>query len=86
VLEPVEVSDAAGVTWVRAVTDLDLLSEPDGYAQLLAFWLGAALFVIGSVLDILDGALARRSGPTSSARRRLGSGLDLRRPRIRDGP
>jgi CDP-diacylglycerol--glycerol-3-phosphate 3-phosphatidyltransferase len=26
------------------------------------FWLGAAIFVIGSVLDILDGALARQSG------------------------
>ena len=31
-------------------------------AELLAFWLGAVLFVIGSVLDILDGALARSSG------------------------
>ena len=27
--------------------------------ELLFFWLGAALFVLGSVLDILDGALAR---------------------------
>jgi CDP-diacylglycerol--glycerol-3-phosphate 3-phosphatidyltransferase len=26
------------------------------------FWLGAALFVVGSVLDILDGALARSRG------------------------
>jgi CDP-diacylglycerol---glycerol-3-phosphate 3-phosphatidyltransferase len=26
------------------------------------FWLGAALFVVGSVLDILDGALARTRG------------------------
>ncbi len=30
--------------------------------QLLFFWLGAALFVVGSVLDILDGALARAGG------------------------
>jgi CDP-diacylglycerol--glycerol-3-phosphate 3-phosphatidyltransferase len=30
--------------------------------ELLAFWAGAALFVVGSVLDILDGALARQSG------------------------
>ena len=30
--------------------------------ELLFFWLGAALFIIGSILDILDGALARRSG------------------------
>ena len=31
-------------------------------AELLCFWLGAALFVVGSVLDILDGALARSTG------------------------
>jgi CDP-diacylglycerol--glycerol-3-phosphate 3-phosphatidyltransferase len=30
--------------------------------ELLFFWLGAALFVLGSVLDILDGALARAGG------------------------
>ena len=30
--------------------------------ELLFFWLGAALFVVGSVLDILDGALARAGG------------------------
>jgi CDP-diacylglycerol--glycerol-3-phosphate 3-phosphatidyltransferase len=31
-------------------------------SELLSFWLGAALFVAGSLLDILDGALARTSG------------------------
>jgi phosphatidylinositol phosphate synthase len=30
--------------------------------ELLFFWTGAVVFVIGSVLDILDGALARQSG------------------------
>ena len=30
--------------------------------ELLCFWLGAVLFVAGSLLDILDGALARTSG------------------------
>ncbi len=30
--------------------------------HLLYYWLGAALFVVGSVLDILDGALARAGG------------------------
>jgi CDP-diacylglycerol---glycerol-3-phosphate 3-phosphatidyltransferase len=29
--------------------------------ELAAFWIGAALFIVGSILDILDGALARRS-------------------------
>jgi CDP-diacylglycerol--glycerol-3-phosphate 3-phosphatidyltransferase len=30
--------------------------------ELLFFWLGAAVFIVGSVLDILDGALARATG------------------------
>jgi phosphatidylglycerophosphate synthase len=30
--------------------------------EVVAFWLGAALFIVGSILDVLDGALARRSG------------------------
>jgi CDP-diacylglycerol--glycerol-3-phosphate 3-phosphatidyltransferase len=30
--------------------------------EVTAFWLGAALFIVGSILDVLDGALARRSG------------------------
>jgi CDP-diacylglycerol--glycerol-3-phosphate 3-phosphatidyltransferase len=29
--------------------------------EIAAFWIGAALFITGSILDILDGALARRS-------------------------
>ena len=30
--------------------------------ELLFFWLGAIVFVVGSILDILDGALARAGG------------------------
>ena len=33
--------------------------------ELLFFWLGAVLFVAGSLLDILDGALARAGGKTT---------------------
>jgi phosphatidylglycerophosphate synthase len=33
--------------------------------EVLFFWLGAVLFVVGSLLDILDGALARFSGKAS---------------------
>lgn len=29
--------------------------------ELAAYWIGAGLFIVGSILDILDGALARRS-------------------------
>jgi CDP-diacylglycerol--glycerol-3-phosphate 3-phosphatidyltransferase len=34
-------------------------------SELAAFWIGAGLFIVGSILDILDGALARRSGATT---------------------
>jgi CDP-diacylglycerol--glycerol-3-phosphate 3-phosphatidyltransferase len=34
-------------------------------SELLFFWLGAVVFVVGSVLDILDGALARAGGKTT---------------------
>lgn len=33
--------------------------------EYLFFWLGAALFVLGSVMDILDGALARAGGKST---------------------
>ena len=34
-------------------------------SELLFFWLGAVLFVAGSLLDILDGALARAGGKST---------------------
>jgi CDP-diacylglycerol--glycerol-3-phosphate 3-phosphatidyltransferase len=49
--------------------------------ELLAFWLGALLFVIGSVLDILDGALARQSGKGTP----FGAFLDSTTDRIGEG-
>jgi phosphatidylinositol phosphate synthase len=49
--------------------------------ELFAFWLGAVLFVIGSVLDILDGALARRSGKGTP----FGAFLDSTTDRISEG-
>jgi phosphatidylinositol phosphate synthase len=33
--------------------------------ELAFFWLGAVVFVVGSILDILDGALARAGGKTT---------------------
>jgi phosphatidylinositol phosphate synthase len=33
--------------------------------EILFFWAGATLFVLGSILDILDGALARAGGKTT---------------------
>jgi CDP-diacylglycerol--glycerol-3-phosphate 3-phosphatidyltransferase len=49
--------------------------------ELFFFWLGALLFVVGSVLDILDGALARAGGKTTP----FGAFLDSTTDRISEG-
>ena len=49
----------AGVSLCAAAAVLVYFEYRD---DLLFFWLGAAVFVLGSILDILDGALARTSG------------------------
>jgi CDP-diacylglycerol--glycerol-3-phosphate 3-phosphatidyltransferase len=49
--------------------------------ELLFFWLGAFVFVVGSVLDILDGALARAGGKTTP----FGSFLDSTTDRVGEG-
>ena len=50
-------------------------------SELLFFWLGAVLFVVGSVLDILDGALARAGGKTTP----FGAFIDSTTDRISEG-
>jgi phosphatidylglycerophosphate synthase len=50
---------AAGVTLCAAGAVLVYFEYRN---ELLWFWLGAAVFIVGSVLDILDGALARAGG------------------------
>ena len=67
----------AGVTLCLAAAVLVFFEYRD---ELLFYWLGAVVFVVGSMLDILDGALARAGGkatpfggfldstPTGSAR------------------
>jgi CDP-diacylglycerol---glycerol-3-phosphate 3-phosphatidyltransferase len=49
--------------------------------MLLFYWLGAVVFVAGSVLDILDGALARAGGKTTP----FGAFLDSTTDRISEG-
>ena len=49
---------AAGVSLCLGASVLVYLEDRH---QLLFFWLGAAAFIVGSILDILDGALARAS-------------------------
>jgi phosphatidylinositol phosphate synthase len=49
--------------------------------EILFFWLGAVVFVIGSILDILDGALARAGGKATP----FGSFLDSTTDRVGEG-
>jgi CDP-diacylglycerol--glycerol-3-phosphate 3-phosphatidyltransferase len=51
------------------------------YAGWGFYWIGAALFVIGSILDILDGALARSRGTGSP----FGAFLDSTVDRVGEG-
>jgi len=47
----------------------------------LFYWLGAVMFVVGSILDILDGALARAGGKTTP----FGAFLDSTTDRVGEG-
>jgi CDP-diacylglycerol--glycerol-3-phosphate 3-phosphatidyltransferase len=49
--------------------------------MLLFYWLGAGVFLVGSILDILDGALARAGGKTTP----FGAFLDSTTDRIGEG-
>jgi CDP-diacylglycerol--glycerol-3-phosphate 3-phosphatidyltransferase len=49
--------------------------------ELLWYWVGAVVFVVGSVLDILDGALARAGGKSTP----FGAFLDSTTDRIGEG-
>jgi len=49
--------------------------------KLLFYWVGALVFVVGSILDILDGALARAGGKTTP----FGSFLDSTTDRVGEG-
>ena len=49
--------------------------------EILFYWLGAFVFVVGSILDILDGALARTSGKGTP----FGAFLDSTTDRVSEG-
>src|SRR5919206_2194923 len=69
---------AAGVTLCAVASVLVFFENRDEY---LFYWLGGALFVVGSILDILDGALARTSGKGTP----FGAFLDSTTDRGREG-
>jgi CDP-diacylglycerol--glycerol-3-phosphate 3-phosphatidyltransferase len=49
--------------------------------EMLFYWTGAAVFVVGSILDILDGALARAGGKSTP----FGAFLDSTTDRVSEG-
>ena len=69
---------AAGVTLCAVAA---VLVYFEYRSELLFFWLGAATFVAGSLLDILDGALARQSGRGTP----FGAFLDSTLDRVGEG-
>jgi CDP-diacylglycerol--glycerol-3-phosphate 3-phosphatidyltransferase len=69
---------ASGVVLCCAAAVLVFFENRD---ELLFYWLGAAVFVVGSILDILDGALARTSGKGTP----FGAFLDSTTDRVSEG-
>jgi phosphatidylglycerophosphate synthase len=68
----------AGVTLCAAGSVLVFFEDRD---KLLYYWLGAVVFVVGSILDILDGALARAGGKQTP----FGAFLDSTTDRVSEG-
>jgi CDP-diacylglycerol--glycerol-3-phosphate 3-phosphatidyltransferase len=69
---------ASGVSLCAAASVLVLFEDRN---HILFYWLAAVVFVAGSLLDILDGALARAGGKTT----RFGAYLDSTTDRVSEG-
>ena len=69
---------ASGVTLCAIAS---LLVAFENHNEYLFYWLGAATFVAGSILDILDGALARAGGKSTP----FGAFLDSTTDRVSEG-
>jgi CDP-diacylglycerol--glycerol-3-phosphate 3-phosphatidyltransferase len=69
---------AAGVTLCAAAAILVLF---EGRNEILFYWLAALVFVVGSLLDILDGALARAGGKATP----FGAFIDSTTDRVSEG-
>jgi CDP-diacylglycerol--glycerol-3-phosphate 3-phosphatidyltransferase len=69
---------ATGVALCAAASILVLF---EGRNEILFYWLAATVFVVGSLLDILDGALARAGGKTTP----FGAFLDSTTDRVSEG-
>lgn len=69
---------ASGVTLCAVAAVLVYFEYRD---ELVFFWAGAVVFVLGSILDILDGALARAGGKQTP----FGAFLDSTTDRVSEG-
>ena len=69
---------ATGVTLCAAAAVLVLF---EGRNEILFYWLAAVVFVVGSLLDILDGALARAGGKATP----FGAFIDSTTDRVSEG-
>jgi CDP-diacylglycerol--glycerol-3-phosphate 3-phosphatidyltransferase len=69
---------ASGVTLCAVASILVLFENRN---ELLFYWLAAVVFVVGSLLDILDGALARAGGKSTP----FGAFIDSTTDRISEG-
>jgi CDP-diacylglycerol--glycerol-3-phosphate 3-phosphatidyltransferase len=69
---------ASGVLLCALASVLVLFESRD---EILFYWLAAVVFVVGSLLDVLDGALARAGGKTTP----FGAFLDSTTDRISEG-
>ena len=69
---------ASGVTLCAIAAILVALEHRN---EMLFYWVGAAVFVAGSILDILDGALARAGGKSTP----FGAFLDSTTDRVGEG-
>ena len=69
---------ASGVTLCAIAAILVALEHRN---EMLFYWVGAAVFVAGSILDILDGALARAGGKSTP----FGAFLDSTTDRVSEG-
>jgi CDP-diacylglycerol--glycerol-3-phosphate 3-phosphatidyltransferase len=69
---------ASGVLLCLAASILVLF---ENHSEILFYWLAAVVFVVGSLLDILDGALARAGGKATP----FGAFLDSTTDRVSEG-
>jgi CDP-diacylglycerol--glycerol-3-phosphate 3-phosphatidyltransferase len=69
---------ASGVTLCAIAA---ILVSLEHHNEMLFYWVGAAVFVAGSILDILDGALARAGGKSTP----FGAFLDSTTDRVSEG-